>query len=341
MSNQGVQATTRALEPGRSTDRGSGTAAVMRFIARYGVLLAMAATFGVFCALKPDAFFTVFMMKAILRDSAPLMVAALGVTFVLVMNDYDISVGGLIALLATCAVLFVSTDHADLGVVGAVIATLLLGATLAFANGLLISYGGLPSFILTIAMGSVFTGLGLQLTGSRSIFGGVPEAYALIAGGRLFGISNQVFIGLAVLAAAHLFLRHSEAGRYMYAIGGNAEAARLSGVRAKLLKAVGFGVVGIGAAVTAIMLTSQANAANPNTGLGLLLPAYAAAFLGSSVFRFGTFTALGTALAAVYLQIIGAGLTILNLSGPLIQLIQGAILVAAIFLSRFNQDVAR
>lgn len=305
------------------------------FLARYGVILAMVATFAAFSLLRPDAFFTTFMMKAILRDCAPLLIAALGITFVLVMNDYDLSIGGLTALLATTCVLLVSESHVGLPVAVAILATVALGGALALTNGVLIAYVGLPSFILTIAMGTVFTGVGLQLTGSGSIYQGIPAGYVAIASGRTFGLSNQVYIALAVLIVAHVFLRHTEAGRYMYAIGGNAEAARLSGVRVRLLKAAGFGVVGIAAAITAILLTSQAGAANPNTGLGLLLPAYAAAFLGSSMFRLGSFTAIGTAIGALYLQIIGSGLTILNLSGPLVQIIQGAILAAAIFLSRF------
>ena len=305
------------------------------FLARYGVILAMVATFAAFSLLRPDAFFTTFMMKAILRDCAPLLIASLGITFVLVMNDYDLSIGGLTALLATSCVLLVSESHVGLPVPVAILATIALGAALALTNGVLIAYVGLPSFILTIAMGTVFTGVGLQLTGSGSIYQGIPAGYVAIASGRTFGLSNQVYIAVAVLIVAHIFLRHTEAGRYMYAIGGNAEAARLSGVRVRLLKAVGFGVVGIAAAITAILLTSQAGAANPNTGLGLLLPAYAAAFLGSSMFRLGSFTAIGTAIGALYLQIIGSGLTILNLSGPLVQIIQGAILAAAIFLSRF------
>ena len=308
---------------------------VRSLLARYGVILAMVATFAAFSLLRPDAFFTTFMMKAILRDCAPLLIASLGITFVLVMNDYDLSIGGLTALLATTCVLLVSENYVGLSTPVAIIATIALGGALALTNGVLIAYVGLPSFILTIAMGTVFTGVGLQLTGSGSIYQGVPESYVAIASGRTFGLSNQVYIALVVLIVAHVFLRHTEAGRYMYAIGGNAEAARLSGVRVRLLKAVGFGIVGIAAAITAILLTSQAGAANPNTGLGLLLPAYAAAFLGSSMFRLGSFTAVGTAIGALYLQIIGSGLTILNLSGPLVQIIQGAILAAAIFLSRF------
>ncbi len=306
-------------------------------LARYGVIVAMALTFIAFCLLKPDSFFTLFMIKAILRDCAPLLIVSLGITFVLVMNDYDLSVGGLVALTATVAVAFVSSAYFGLPPLLGIPLALLLGLGLGAANGVLIAYVGLPSFILTIAMGTVFTGLGLQITGSASIYQDVPEGYLAISGGRIFGLSNQVYIALAVLVVAHVFLRHTEPGRYMYAIGGNPEAARLSGVPIRLLKAVGFAVVGLAAALTGVLLTSQAGAANPNTGLGFLLPAYAAAFLGSSMFRLGTFSAVGTALGALFLQIIGSGLTVLNLSGPLVQIIQGGILAAAILLARLNR----
>lgn len=306
-------------------------------MSRFGVIGAMLLTVVAFSLLKPDAFFSTYMLKAILRDCAPLMIAALGVTFVLVMSDFDLSVGGIVALTATVAVLLVSTAHGGLPVAAAVLLTLVIGAALGATNGLLIAFLGLPSFILTIAMGTVFTGLALELTSSRSIYQGIPPGYIAIARSSVVGLSAQVFIGLAVLAGAHVFLRHTEPGRYMYAIGGNAEAARLAGVPVRALKAGAYALVGLLAAITGILLTSQAGAANPNTGLGLLLPAYAAAFLGASMFRVGSFTALGTGLGALFLQIIGSGLTILNLSGSLIQLIQGAILVLAILLARLNR----
>ncbi len=303
-------------------------------LTRYGVLFAMVATFVAFSLLKPDAFLTVVTMKGILRDSAPLLIVALGITVVLVMNEYDLSVGGLISLMAVVAVVLVSTEHAGLPVGVAIIVTLLLGVLLGLFNGAMIAYVGLPSFILTIAMGTVFTGAGLQITGSQSIFEGISPGFVKIANGTILGFSNVVFVGLAVLLIVHVLLRHTEPGRYMYAIGGNPEAAALSGLRVRVLKASGFAMVGFAAAVAAILMTSQAGASNPNTGTGLLLPAYAAAFLGSSMFRVGIFTPLGTALGALYLQIIGTGLTILSLSGPIVQLIQGGILVAAVLVSR-------
>lgn len=307
---------------------------IRALLARYGVLAAIVATFAVFSLLRPDSFFTALTMKGILRDCAPLLIVSLGITVVLVMNEYDLSVGGLISLCATVVVVLLSTQYQGLDYRLAIVLTLLLGTGLGAANGVLIAYLRLPSFILTIAMSTVFTGVGLQLVDSQSVFEGVAAGYSQIANGTFLGFSNVVFIGLFVLLVAHVLLRHTEPGRYMYAIGGNREAAQLSGLRVRLLLASGFAIVGLTAAIAGILMTSQASAANPNTGVGLLLPAYAAAFLGSSMFRVGVFTPVGTALGALYLQIIGTGLTILSLSGPLVQIIQGGILAAAVLISR-------
>lgn len=306
-------------------------------VARYGVPVAIVATFVVFSLLRPDSFFTALTIKGILRDCIPLMIVSLGITAVLAMNDYDLSAGGLISLCATAVVVLTSTQYTGLNWVVAIVLTVAVGGALGLANGVMIAYVRLPSFILTIASGTVFAGLALQITDSQSVFEGIPAGFVNLASGTIFGLSNQVFIGVAVLLVAHVFLRHTEQGRYMYAIGGNPEAARLAGVRVKQLRAAGFAIVGLAAAMSGILINSAAGAANPNTGIGLLLPAYAAAFLGSSMFRVGVFTPLGTALGALYLQIIGTGLTILSLSGPLVQMIQGGILIGAVLVSRLTR----
>jgi ribose transport system permease protein len=310
-------------------------------LARYGVLLAIAATFAVFSLLRPDSFFTALTIKAILRDCVPLMIAALGITTVLAMNDYDLSVGGIVSLCATLVVVFLSTEWIGLNWILAIFLTIAVGGLLGLANGVLIAYVGLPSFILTIASGTVFAGLALQIVNSQSVYQGISSSFINLASGTVWGFSRQVFIGLGVLIIAQLFLRHTEYGRYMYAIGGNAEAARLSGVRVQMLRALGFSIVGVTAAIAGILINSQAGAANPNTGIGLLLPAYAAAFLGSSMFRVGLFTPLGTAIGALYLQIIGTGLTILSLTGAVVQMIQGGILIGAILVSRLTRGEER
>jgi ribose transport system permease protein len=318
-------------------DQASRRASLARQVSRYGVPLAIVGTFVVFSVLRPDSFFTELTIKGILRDCIPLMIVALGITVVLAMNDYDLSVGGLISLCATVVIVLVSSEWVGMNWVLAILVTVAFGALLGLANGILIAYVRLPSFILTIATGTVFAGLALQIVDSQSVYLGIPESFVELGSGSFLGFSNQVFIGLALLIAAHLYMRHTEQGRYMYAIGGNPEAARLAGVRVQRLRATGFALVGAAAAIAGILINSAAGAANPNTGVGLLLPAYAAAFLGSSMFRVGVFTPLGTALGALYLQIIGTGLTILNLAGPIVQMIQGGILVAAVLVSRLTR----
>lgn len=340
MSSDARAAADRQDAPARSapTARNVGLDVAKKQLARYGVPLAIVVTFAVFSILRPDSFFTELTIKGILRDSVPLMIVSLGITTVLAMNDYDLSLGGLVSLCATVVVLLVSSAHVGMNVVAAIFLTIAIGALLGMVNGVLVAYVLLPSFILTIASGTFFAGLALEIVDSQSVFEGIPQSFVDLASGTRFGFSHQVYIGLVVLVLAHVFMRHTEYGRYMYAVGGNPEAARLSGVRVRLLRALGFAIVGATAALAGILINSQAGAANPNTGLGLLLPAYAAAFLGSSMFRVGVFTPIGTALGAVYLQIIGTGLTILSLTGPVVQMIQGGILAAAVLVSRLTRS---
>lgn len=307
------------------------------YLAKYGVILAMLVTFAAFSAAKPESFLTVLTIKAILRDAAPLLVVALGATVVLVMNEFDLSIGGMLGFAGTIAVMLVSDVHLGLPLVVGVALALGFGAALGLVNGVLVAYAGASSFIVTIAMGTLYQGADLRVLNQRTIFQGIPDAYTSLAGGTLFGVANQVFVALGVLLVVYILLEHTEIGRYMYAIGGNREAARLAGIRVRGLRALGFAIVGVCVAVAAIIISAQAGAANPNSGLGFLLPAYAAAFLGSTMWRPGVFTAVGTLLGALFLQVIGTGLTILNLTGPIVLMTQGAILVAAVLLSRVGR----
>jgi ribose transport system permease protein len=202
-------------------------ALLLKHAARYGVPLAIVATFVVFSLLRPDSFFTALTIKGILRDCVPLMIAALGITTVLAMNDYDLSTGGLVSLCATTVVVLLSSAWVGMNWILAIVVTIAVGGVCGLVNGILIAYVRLPSFILTIASGTVFAGLGLQIVHSQSVFQGIPESFVNLASGTFLGFSHQVFIGLFVLAVAQVVLRHTEFGRYMYAIGGNPEAARL------------------------------------------------------------------------------------------------------------------
>lgn len=306
-------------------------------IARYGVILTMIATFVAFSIAKPDSFFTILTAKAILRDASPLLVAALGATIVLVMNEFDLSIGGLIGFAGTFTVTCVSSEHFGLPTWLSVMLGIVFGAALGCVNGLLIAYVGASSFIVTIGMATVFQGADLQVLDQRTIFEGIPRSYTKLASGEFLGLSTQVFWALGALLGAWWFLQQSSAGRFTYAIGGNTEAARLSGIRVRELRTLGFVLSGACCGLAGILVSAQASAANPNSGLGFLLPAYASAFLGSTMWKPGVFTALGTALGAIFLQVIGTGLSLFSLSGSIVLMIQGGILVTSVVVSRIGR----
>lgn len=301
---------------------------------QYAVIGAMILTFVAFSIAKPDSFLTWLTVKSILRDAAPLLIAALGITVVLVIQEFDLSIAGLAGLMSTFAVLGVSTVHFGLPVWLAVLMTLAVGALLGALNGVLIAYLGASSFIVTLGMGTVFGGIDNQVLGSNTIYEGIPAGYGSIASGSILGISHQVYIALAVAVVLGVLLWRFEIGRYLYAIGGNREATRLSGIRVRALMVGAFAISGTCVAGAGILVSSQAGSANANAGAGFLLPAYAAAFLGSAMWRAGTFSVVGTILGALFLQIIGTGLTLFSISGALVAIIQGAILVVAVLIAR-------
>jgi ribose transport system permease protein len=189
-------------------------------------------------------------------------------------------------------------------------------------------------------MSTVLIGVEFGLTDQKTIFSGVPEGYTDI--GRnvlLFDLSNQIFIAAAVALLLWLMLEKTEAGRYMYAIGGNPEAARLSGVRIRELRLAGFVIVALCATLTGILLTAESASSSPTIGTPYLLPAFAAVFLGAAVFRPGQFNLAGTVVGVLFLGTIQTGLLMLDLETFVINLIQGAILISAVLLSRLGQRV--
>ena len=201
------------------------------------------------------------------------------------------------------------------------------------ANGFLVAVLGGNSFIMTLGMATILTGVEYAFTSQAVVFQGVPPQYVEIGAGEWLGISHQIWIALVVAVVLWVMLDATEPGRFMYAIGGNPEAARLSGIRTRTLRIVGFVIVALAATVVGILISSAGGGYTPNPGQYLLLPAYAGAFLGAACFRPGEFNIPGTVVGVLFLGTIATGLTLLNLQTYLINLVQGAILVVAVLLS--------
>ena len=307
-------------------------------LARYGLLLAFAVMIIAFSLAKPDAFPTTANLKSILTAAAPALIVAAGLTVPLVMQDFDLSFGAMIGLAGGAAVVLQSQDGWAWGLAALVALGLGLGAGL--ANGFLIAFLGGSSFIITLAMGTVLVGMEYVFTDQKTIFSGVSEGYVEIGQGEFLGLNNQIWIAGVIALLLWVMLDQSELGRYMYAIGGNPEAARLSGVRIRRIRLTGFVVVALCAAIVGILLTAQAASSVPNTGVPYLLPAFAAVFLGSAVFRPGEFNIPGTVVGVLFLGVIQTGLTMLQLETFVINLVQGAILIVAVLVSQLGQRTA-
>ena len=330
---------------GGAPSGGASTAAVeaspsgrgrSHFVSKYGLLVAFFLTVVVFCLLRPESFATGRNLESILTLAAPSLIIAVGLTVVLVMQDFDLSFGAMIGLATGVLTAFTVTFGWpwQLSLLALIGIAILVGV----ANGYMVAYLGGSSFIITLAMGTILTGVEYALTKQDTVFIGFPESFTSIATGTLLGISNLIWLAAVIAGLIWLLLDRTEIGRYMYAIGGNAEAARLSGVRVRQLRVLGFIIVALTAAVVGLLLTSQAAGYSPNGGVAYLLPAFAAAFLGAAVFRPGEFNVPGTIVGVLFLGVIQTGLIMLDFETYVINLVQGGILIAAVLISRIGQQ---
>ena len=299
--------------------------------ARGGVLIAFGLMILGFSLARPNTFPTWLDAKAIITAAAPQMIVALGLTVVLVMRDFDLSIGSMVGL-ADGAAVSVMAQHGVAWPV-AILTGLGLGVAAGLFTGFLVAVLGGNSFIMTLGMATILTGIEYAFTGQATVFQGFAHGFVHIGAGSWLGLNNQIWIALVVALILWALLDATEVGRYMYAIGGNEEAARLSGIRTRTLRITGFVIVAFTAAIVGILLASAGAGYTPNPGQYLLLPAYAGAFLGAACFRPGEFNVPGTVVGTLFLGTIATGLTLLNLQTYLINLVQGAILIIAVLIS--------
>jgi ribose transport system permease protein len=307
----------------------------LELASRYGLLVAFGLTILVFSIARPHAFPTGRNLESILTAAGPSVILAVGLTVVLVMQDFDLSIGAMIGLAAGVAEQFMVEGGANWVV--AVLIAFLIAIAVGVANGFMVAFLGGSSFIITLAMGTVLAGLEFAFTGQNTVYSGFSSGFTALAGSETAGLSNLIWFAAIVAVLVWVLLERTEIGRYMYAIGGNPEAARLSGVRVRLLRMLGFVLVALSAALVGLLLTSQSASYAPNSGTSYLLPAFAAVFLGAAVFRPGEFNVAGTVVGVLFLGVIQTGLTMLNLQTYMINLVQGGILITAVLVSRLGQ----
>jgi ribose transport system permease protein len=307
---------------------------MLRVMRRSGTLIGFVCIFAFFWVNLPETFVSSRNLLNITQQVSMLAVVSFTMTAVMAMGDFDLSVGSMASLAGIVAAKMFVAGYSPWMALPAALAVGLAGG---LANGFFVAYVGILPFIATLGTLTVFSGLAFWISDGKTIFGSViPESFAAFARSGLqlgttgMAVPNLTLVALAVLVLIWIFLEQTIFGRRLYAIGGNAEAARLAGVRIKLLRFAAFGLSGVGAALAGLMLASRVASANPTQGAGLMLDAIAAVFLGMTMSDEGEPRVLFTLIGVLMLGVLGNGLTQMNVDSYVRQMITGAIIIAAV-----------
>lgn len=273
-------------------------------------------------------FLTVSNLLNVLEQTSINAVIAVGMTFVILSGGIDLSVGSLLAL---SGVVLATGLEAGWSPPLAIAVGVGVGCAFGGLNGVAIAWGRLPPFIATLGMMSIARGCALLFTEGRPV-SGFGEGFRSLATARLLGIPAPVILTAAVYVAGRFVLSSTRFGRYVYAMGGNEEATRLSGVNVRLHKTLVYAASGLTSAVAAVLLTARLNSAQPIAGIMYELDAIAAVVIGGTSLAGGEGGVGGTLIGALIMGVLRNGLNLLGVSSFLQQVVIGLVIVVAVLL---------
>jgi ribose transport system permease protein len=300
---------------------------IMHYGRQFGTLIGLLVLSAILWALSPH-FLTISNILNIAQQTSINAIIAVGMTFVIITAGIDLSVG---SIMAFSGVVLASALNAGLPVPVSLLLGLAVGMLCGFVNGILISYGRLPPFISTLGMMSVARGAALLYTQGRPI-SGFSESFRFLAAGEIFSIPTPVIIMILVYIIAYFLLNRTKLGRYTYAIGGNEEAAILSGINVKYYKTMIYALCGMLSGLAAIILTARLNSAQPIAGIMYELDAIAATVIGGTSLMGGEGRIVGTLIGALIMGVLRNGLNLLGVSSFVQQTVIGAVIIVAVLI---------
>ncbi len=304
-----------------------------RVLKNYGIVFAFVLVCAVLAWLSP-VFLRWTNVLNIIRQSSIYGIMAVGMTFVILTGGIDLSVG---SILAIAGVITAGMLKAQVALPLVILVALGIGSLFGLINGLIITAGRIPPFVTTLAMLSGAHSLALIYTGGYPISGFNP-AFRWIGGGDILGIPFPIVVFLLTVLLAAVILRETRLGRYTYAIGGNEEAVRLSGISTRFYKTMVYVFSGATAGMTAIILTSRLNSAEPNAGTGYELDVIAAVVIGGTSLNGGRGSIWGTLVGALLIAVINNGIVLLGISPYYKDLVRGLVILGAVLLDRLRDE---
>lgn len=309
------------------------------FIKKYAIILILVGFVILLALLTGGTFLQPRNLLNVVVQVAPIGIIALGMTFVIITKGIDLSVGATLALAAVIATSLaqISTRPGAmypglvLPIVVPVLVGILVGAAAGFLNGALIAKFKIAPFIATLGMMTAARGLALIYTDGRPV-SGLAQGFNSLGQGSLLGIPVPIIIFIVVAALAHILLDYTRFGRHVYAIGGNDQAARVSGINIGRVQLGIYTFIGALSGLAGIILAARIGSGNPQLGTMLELDAITATVIGGTSFNGGVGTIWGTIVGALIIGVINNGLDLMNVN-PFMQLVvKGVIIVLAIII---------
>lgn len=288
--------------------------------------------------ITSDRFLTVANLTNVARQMSVNAILAVGMTFAILTGGIDLSVGSNMALTGT--LMAGAMVNWGWNPVMAVLLGIAVGILLGLISGSFVAFAKLPAIIVTLAVMESARGLALLYTGGYPL-SGLPTTFQTLGRGFLFDhpmIPIPAVIMLVTYFIAYLILNHTPLGRYVYAIGDNEEAVHLSGVNTKMVKIFVYGISGLTAALSGLILTSRLMSGQPNSGVGFELDAIASVVLGGTDIAGGRGSIVGTLIGALTIGVLNNGLNLMGVSPYVQRVIKGLIIIGAIYVSSRRKE---
>jgi len=301
----------------------------VRRAAEWSLGAALVVECAVFALAAPHFFTADNLLNVSLQASITAIIAA-GMTFVILTGGIDLSVGSVVALSG-----IVATATLKAGLPGAIALPLAIGAALSFGAvsgglaGALVARFSVAPFIVTLALMTVWRGVGFLVTEGRPVWD-LPASFGALGGARPLGVPLPTFVMAAVFIAAHVALTSTRFGRHVVAVGGNPEAARLAGIRTRRVVASVYVLCGALAAASGVLLASRMNSGQPNAGLMYELDVIAAVVVGGTSLSGGRGSIAGTFLGAMLIAVLRNGLNLLDVNSYVQQVVVGGVILLAV-----------
>ena len=295
---------------------------------KYSTILVLLAIF-VFFALTAESFLKPSNLLNVLRQISINGIIATGMTLVILTGGIDLSVGAVVALSSVIAAII--ANEANMAWWISILVAIAVATLLGLISGIFISFFHLAPFIMTLAMMTIARGLAFTFSNGKPI-SGVHKDFLVIGKGDLFGIPIPVWILALVVIATFLLLKYIPLGRYIYAVGGNELAARVSGINIKLVKVAVYVIAGFFTGIASVVMTSRLSAGLPQVAEGYELDAIAAVVIGGTSLKGGTGGMLGTVTGVLIIGFINNGMDLLNVASYPQQIIKGVVIILAVLI---------